>query len=176
MRHKFNYEETLKFIRENNIISPTQLRMGDLNLYNQLYKRNLLKEVFPEYRPRKTKEERYEEIRRFIEENGITTRNQLLKKNPNAYSYLYRHRMLDEVFPTAPGRKVSGERVKAGEGNGWKLKPLLIEYFYKWAAEEGKTLYREAVESGYGPQWVKYCEENGLDVNTGKRIENETEE
>lgn len=172
MRHKFNYEEVLSFIRENGITTVSELRKISLNLYNQLYKKNLLKEVFPEYNTKKKKEERYEEIKLFVKENGITTRTQLQRKNPGAYGFLYNNKMLDEVF----GESDYTTKERKAKGNGLPLKPLLVDYFRKWAEEEGTTVKEQARKYGYKPQWISYCEDNGLDINTGKRMENETEE
>lgn len=176
MRRIFNYEEALSFIRENGITTVSELRKASVNLYNLLYKRGLMKEVFPDYHIKK-KEERYEEIKLFVEENGITTRTQLQKKNPGAYSFLYNHKMLDEVF----GERRFGSnnhltRQRNMKGNGLPLKPLLIDYFFKWAAAEHTTVFEQVRMYGYTPQWIKYCEENCLDINTGKGMENETEE
>lgn len=171
MRHKFNYEETVKFIRENNIKTPPELRRVSINLYNYILKKGLLKDIFPDYHI-PTKEEKLEKILGFIKENGITTRTQLQRKNPGGYGFLYNNKMLDEVF----GESNYTTKEREVKGNGMPLKPLLVEYFRKWAEEEGTTVKKQAKKYGYKPQWISYCEDNGLDINTGKRMENETEE
>lgn len=166
MRNKFNYEETVKFIRENNIKTPPELRRVSINLYNYILKKGLLKDIFPYYHI-PTKEEKLEKILGFIKENGITTRTQLQRKNPGGYGFLYNNKMLDEVF----GESNYTTKERKVKGNGMPLKPLLVEYFRKWAAQEHTTVKEQARKYGYLPQWISYCEENGLEKKNGNETE-----
>lgn len=164
MRHEFNLEENLKFIRENNITTPGELRRTDIKSYRHLYKRNLLKEVFPDYNRTQTDEEKYKEICSYVRENDIKSRRELQLRKSAYYNFLYHHQMLDSVFGES-NRK--GRNVK---GNGLPLKPLLVDYFIKWAEQEHTTVKEQAQMYGYLQQWIKYCEDNHLDINTGKRM------
>lgn len=151
MKNNFNYEEILKFVEDNNILNPGQLRIAEIRYYRQLYKRSLLEKVFPDYHI-PTEEERLEKIFSYIKENGIVTRTQLQKNNPGAYTYLYQHKKLDEAFgeTNRKGRKA--------KGNGLPFNPLLVDYFRRWASAENTTVEQQAKMYGYLPQYLEYIQ------------------
>lgn len=166
MRQEFNYEEILNFVKENNITNPGQLRVASSSSYRHLYKRKLLEEVFPDCNRIQTDEEKYEEILEYVKNNEITGRRELQLKKSAYYNFLYHHKLLDKVF----GETNRKGRPAKSNSNGMPLKPLLVDYFIKWAEQEHTTVEQQARFYGYLPQWISYCEDNHLDINTGKQI------
>ncbi len=100
-----------------------------------------------------------EEAGRIIEENGFTDRGLLYRGCRQLYNFLYRHRLLTEIYgeqPVTERRRHKYDIVK--------VLPLL----QRWASGEGTTIMEQAKKYHYCTQWKDWCRENGVDVNTTK--------
>lgn len=116
-----------------------------------------------------------ESILKYIEENNITSLNELREKAVSIYHWIYRYKCRDilpfgNMPPMRPSRE--GLKVKTQEIGGRtytfnQLKGrsrdhydinISLPYLIEWAAAEGVTLKKMCYKMGYAPEYDEWCD------------------
>lgn len=109
-----------------------------------------------------------EKVLELFENNEIKNITDFQRRFSGACIYSYRHNLIDELPFTSRGTK------KTKKSNKLTLKPLLVEYFKRWAADERTTVEHQAKKYSFHNQYVEYCELNGLELKTAEKIKKNT--
>lgn len=90
----------------------------------------------------------------YIEEKQITR----IKDLPSEFqNYLYRTCQYNQLpfYKERQTRDVSKNRLK----DWYDIEPIL-PYLFRWAEQEGTTIYQQAKDAALLPEWKEYCKQH----------------
>lgn len=116
----------------------------------------------------------WESILQYIEENNITSLNELKHKRISIYHWVYRNKKRNDLpFENMPPMRPSRSGVKmVGKYTQNQLKGRLrdhydinigLPYLREWAEQEGVSLKKMCYRMGYAPEydeWMEFISEN----------------
>lgn len=112
----------------------------------------------------------WESILQYIEENNITSLNELKEKKVSILHWVYRNKKRNDLpFENMPPMRPSRKGIKYNQN---QLKGRLrdhydinigLPYLREWAEQEGVSLKKMCYRMGYAPEydeWMEFIEEN----------------
>lgn len=109
-----------------------------------------------------------EKVLELFENYEIRNVTDFQKMFSGACNYSYRNNMLDEL----PFKDRNVVRTSSKKTKNLTLKPALVEHFKNWAKAEGTSVEKQARKYSFHSQYVEYCQQNELDLETGVKFEN----
>lgn len=112
----------------------------------------------------------WESILQYIEENNITSLNELKEKAVSMYHWVYRNKKRDELPFDMPPMRPPRRGIKynkVGKYTQNQLKGRLrdhydinigLPYVREWAEQEGVSLKKMCYKMGYAPEYDEWCD------------------
>ena len=102
-----------------------------------------------------------ENLKTFVDENGIKTVKGLRDKSVTAYKFAKTNSLYDELGLVLNSNESSGGEKKKYAGKPRHNINLVWAYLYRWALEEGTTIKKQAIKYDYEREYNAFCREHG---------------